>query len=339
MALSIALYLLLAVAVISLPTYLRIRRSTAFKQKECQVAIRDPGDHILGNPECLVREGTDDLPFALLSQAAYQRKSDAKVQAGPCLDADAELIAMGWGKWPDSKDEEFLTKIRKVHLRAEVWSHQTDKRVAVAFGGTVFTNWADWRANLRWFIPTDNDEYSAVAKAFAKSFLKAYPIETKGWDQKDVSIYSTGHSLGGGLAQQFAYALPYDWETPLQNVPRVKKVYAFDPSPVTGYYSVKRRLRKHNSTGLYIDRIYERREILAYLRSIMNFIHPPSAQNPSIRQLRYNLFPTRNPIAEHSISDFAYCLDQQLKKLQPPNNVVSSLRDSTSETSQPMRLS
>jgi Lipase (class 3) len=309
MSAHLVVYLILAViAAFALPTYIRVRTSKAYNQKEDQVAIRTPGNHILGDPECLCREGTEDLPFALLSQAAYQKKSDV----GNTSSADSDLISMGWAMWPDSKDEEFLTTIRKVHLRVEVWAHEADKKVAVTFGGTVFTNWADWRANLRWFIPTDNDEYSVVAKAFAKYFVKAFPVQTAGWDSTTISLYSTGHSLGGGLAQQFAYALPYDSETPLKNIPRVKKVYAFDPSPVTGYYSVKRRLRRHNSKGLYIDRIYERREILAYLRSIMNFIHPPSADNPSIRQLRYNLFPTRNPLAGHSISDFASCLAKKI---------------------------
>jgi hypothetical protein len=329
-ALSIALYLFLAIVVISLPAYIRIRKSKAYNQNDTQVAIREPGHHVLSDPVCLCKEGTEDLPFALLSEAAYQTKSDVKQPPT----AYAGLRAMGWEIWPDSTDEEFLTEIRKVHLRVEVWYHETDKKVAVTFGGTVFTNWADWRANLRWFIPADNDEYSAVAKAFAKYFVKAFPVQTGRWNPKDVCLYSTGHSLGGGLAQQFAYALPYDWKEPFKSVPRVKKVYAFDPSPVTGYYSVNRRLRKHNSKGLYIDRIYERREILAYLRSIMNFIYPPSAENPSIRQLRYNLFPTRNPFAGHSVSDFVSCLAIQLKKIAA--SPAASPAPTMPQTSQPL---
>jgi hypothetical protein len=307
MSAHLVVYLILAViAAFALPTYIRIRNSKAYNQTPDQVAIRVPGDHILGDPESLCKEGKEDLPFALLSQAAYQKKSDV----GPSSPADGDLIAMGWAMWPDSTDEKFLTAIRKVHLRVEVWAHEADKKIAVTFGGTVFTNSLDWRANLRWFIPTDNDEYSVVAKAFAEYFVKALPVHTAGWDS--TTIYSTGHSLGGGLAQQFAYALPYDFRTPLKSIPRVNKVYAFDPSPVTGYYSVKRHLREHNSEKLLIDRIYERREILAYLRSIMNFIHPPSKINPSIRQLRYNLFPTRNPFAGHSIAAFASCLSTKV---------------------------
>jgi hypothetical protein len=78
------------------------------------------------------------------------------------------------------------------------------------------------------------------------------------------------------------------------------KVYAFDPSPVTGYFSVNYKLRRANRTGLLIDRIYERGEILAYVRSITNFVHVPSAKNAAIRQIRYNLFYSVNPFKGHS---------------------------------------
>jgi hypothetical protein len=92
------------------------------------------------------------------------------------------------------------------------------------------------------------------------------------------------------------------------------KVYAFDPSPVTGFFSVKKHLRDYDATKLAIDRIYERYGILAYVRSITNYFVPPSAENPTIRQLRYMLFPTHNPISGHSIAEFASKLYQQLKQ-------------------------
>jgi pimeloyl-ACP methyl ester carboxylesterase len=256
---------------------------------------------------------------------------------GRTLDADAELVKRGWVRWPDFTDHNLRKKIKEVHLRVEVWEHAKDKKVAVTFGGTIFTNLKDWSANLRWFIPTHNDQYSVVVKTFGDVFVRLYIERTASWSKEDVSIYSTGHSLGGGLAQQFAYALPINHAVPPnEGIPRVKKVYAFDPSPVTGFYSVGRRRRTQNCNGLAIDRIYERREILAYLRSIMNFIYPPSAKNPAIRQLRYNLFPTKNPFAGHSISDFAYCLNVQLTKLQPPDPLGLPAAQSAQMPAQPM---
>jgi hypothetical protein len=99
-------------------------------------------------------------------------------------------------------------------------------------------------------------------------------------------------------------------------VPRVGKVYAIDPSPVTGFYSVKKSIRDVNIQHLDIDRIFERGEILAFLRSIVSLFVPPRRRSPTIRQIRYNLFPTWNPIMGHSIPEFAFRLEQQLASLK-----------------------
>lgn len=84
---------------------------------------------------------------------------------------------------------------------------------------------------------------------------------------------------------------------------------------MTGYYSVESGLRDSNKVSLAIDRIYQRREILAILRSFMNLIHRPSAQDPVVREVRYNLFKGWNPIHRHSISELSDCL---VKDSVPP---------------------
>jgi len=61
-------------------------------------------------------------------------------------------------------------------------------------------------------------------------------------------------------------------------VPRVKKVWAFDPTPVTGFTRLSGEVTGINKEKLEIDRIYERREILAILRSITSFFHLPPAE-------------------------------------------------------------
>jgi pimeloyl-ACP methyl ester carboxylesterase len=111
--------------------------------------------------------------------------------------------------------------------------------VTVTFGGTVFTNGMDWRANLRWFLPGGwRDQYTDVVRRFAPAFVHEFVNRTAGRQASTIELISTGHSLGGGLAQQFACAHCLD-----DRVPRVTKVYAFDPSPVTGFFSVKRSVR------------------------------------------------------------------------------------------------
>lgn len=122
-----------------------------------------------------------------------------------------------------------------------MWENKEKSAVAVAFGGTVFTSGKDWTSNFRWFIPWHKDEYSMIVSGFGPDFVRALATRIDTGDannRKHVKLYATGHSLGGGLAEQFAYALP-----PAPGVPKVSEVYAFDPSPVTGFYSVDRATR------------------------------------------------------------------------------------------------
>jgi hypothetical protein len=292
------------IAVFAISTYVRVITSPAYRQKPDEITTREPGQRRLGAPQPLCQEARKDLDFALLSQAAYQEKGDAREEkSGSLVDSVALLQQNGWIRWADFPDAELHKKISKFHLRVEIWSNLERKAVAVTFGGTVFTNITDWEANLRWFIPRHQDEYTIVVTTFGRDFVTDYLQRSNRPEfsfLREADIFSTGHSLGGGLAQEFAYALPEN-----SSVPRVKKVFAFDPSPVTGFYSIGKKRRDHNTKNLAIDRIYERGEILAILRSLTSFFHAPSAMSPTIRQVRYDLFRTWNPIAGHSIAELA----------------------------------
>ena len=161
-------------------------------------------------------------------------------------------------------------------------------------------------SNLRWFIPRHKDEYTEVVHEFAPEFARqiAHLVKAVGATRfEGYRLHATGHSLGGGLAQQFAYALP----TNISKL-RVDKVYAFDPSPVTWYFSVDSKTRDANKKGLSIDRIYERGEILSIVRSFTSFLLPASKVDPAIRGVRYCLFYPANPIGAHSIRDLAWKL-------------------------------
>jgi pimeloyl-ACP methyl ester carboxylesterase len=216
---------------------------------------------------------------------------------------EAILRGCGWNRWPDFVPENVLNQMKKSHLRVEVWTKKEPPSVVVAFGGTVFTSGKDWKSNLRWFLPKQKDEYSEIVDLFGPAFVDELcrRIRESEWAHlRNATIFSTGHSLGGGLAQQFAYSLPTNSE-----VPRVARVFAFDPSPVTGFLSVDKALRNKNKSNLRIDRIYERGEILAILRSLMSFLVKSSAKSPSIRGVRYSLFFPADPIRGHSILELA----------------------------------
>ena len=291
--------------VLLVPFFFLIVNGAAFRQGHTEVAVREPGDRFLGKPRPVQNEARKDVDFALLSQAAYQRTPNSTSdESTERLDADKILQEnLHWHRWDNFPGPDLLARIAASHLRVEVWQNDERGAVAVAFGGTVFENRADWRANLRWFFPTRNDEYTQVVKAFGPEFVGEFlRLRQLGKLGDNVELFSTGHSLGGGLAQQFAYSLPTN-----SSVPRVKWVYAFDPSPVTGFYSVDSETRDSNSKGMSIERIYQRGEILAVVRSLTNFVYTPSAKDPVIRQVRYNLI-SRSPISGHSMADLACML-------------------------------
>jgi len=289
------------------------------------VQVREPGARFLSNPDPAWVEAQKDWEYALLAQVAYSnirgvrdtyfrralihlrlRKRD-KDAPDPTTARKAviDLCNAGWRPWEDFPRGALLMQLNISHLRAEVWEKRIPPTIAVAFGGTVATSGKDWLSNLRWLIPIPfrKDEYTEVVTTLAPSFSAEYlklSAEPDREHLRGATLHSTGHSLGGGLAQQFAYALPLHAARP-----RVTHVYAFDSSPVTGYYSVDRATRKANSKGLETDRIYEKGEILSYLRAGLRFFRPPSRINPAIREVRYDLFRASNPIAGHSITELA----------------------------------
>jgi hypothetical protein len=281
----------------------------ALKQSSVEVTVRDPGSRLLSAPRPIAPYAAEHWQFAWLADAAYG-KTPAGEQAEALTDSSVQdpesaLRDAGWIKWVKFPDHNLRRIIDAAHLRVEIWEKQSPPMIAVAFGGTIFGNRIDWRANLRWFLPKTSDEYSTVVKAFAPAFVtELAEYLATGQTMPNPTLFSTGHSLGGGLAQQFAYCLE-----PHGAVPRVHKVYAFDPSPVTGFLSVNQDIRHANQQGLLIDRIYERGEVLAVVRSVMSVFWRPSSRNPTIRGVRYSLFRTCNPIAGHSMARMASTLD------------------------------
>lgn len=260
----------------------------SMRQKQSQVYRREAGGELRFWKN--VDEASEiHWPYAWSAAASYQDSDDPKRKpletTSTCPEPHAFLTTRGWVQWTtlpslrprgDDVYAGAAQTMRDAHLRAEVWSNATIRQVVVAFGGTAASSWADWKSNFRWvlFFDTD-DEYTVLSGTFIPVFIQEYQRREGdpewAW-LKDARVISTGHSLGGGLAQRFAYSLQAT-----SGIPAVKEVYAFDPSPVSGKRSSSNFRVQAN--GLTIYRIYNRGEILASLRSLVHFGNPGDRRN------------------------------------------------------------
>ncbi|WNJ92830.1 lipase [Bosea sp. 685] len=180
-------------------------------------------------------------------------------------------------------------------LGLQIWTHGRPdssfcRAVVLAFRGTDRKQRDDWYSNFRWVTRGLQlyDQYEQVQDHIGPIIerLKRFPCYRPGRTE----ILAVGHSLGGGLAQQAAY-----------RDGRVRRVFAFDPSFVTGYYDLDPKERDNNAKGLKIERVYEHGEILAYPRLLLRNIYPPSACDPQIRHIRFNLIEGGSIVAQHSL--------------------------------------
>lgn len=164
----------------------------------------------------------------------------------------------------------------------------------IAFRGTDARQADDWLTNFRTItrvLPL-YDQYAQVQDHIPAVInrVEALPCYRRG----RTKLIAVGHSLGGGLAQQAAY-----------RDRRIRHVYAFDPSFVTGFYDLPPDIREGNARGLKIDRVYEHGEILAYPRLLLRNIYPPTPCHPQIRHIRFNVQHGGTIVSQHSMVRFA----------------------------------
>lgn len=190
-----------------------------------------------------------------------------------------------------------------------VWQRRAGNQtfVTVAFRGT--SGDGDWiNANLWWFtrfFASDN-QYTR-ARTHMQEIIKTFDERAAAKGEAKPRFVTTGHSLGGGLAQHMLYAFPN----------RVEQAIVFDPTAVTAFADVDRdrqvaacscttadlnELGVDHGAEARILRVYETDEILVNLRFFHKIFFEPERH---VQEVRFPINESRNAVTKHSMQTFA----------------------------------
>ncbi|MET4074752.1 hypothetical protein ABIB44_002004 [Hymenobacter sp. UYCo722] len=158
----------------------------------------------------------------------------------------------------------------------------------LVFRGTNYLEFADWVANTR---PLTNNPWLWDQYEQARALAPAVVAQLDAAYGGRVRIFAAGHSLGGGLAQHAALVCP-----------RITKVFAFNSSPLTGYFDLTlEERRRSNLRRTYL--VYESYEVLTLFRAVPVYLNR-FAKNADMVVVRYNFatgLEAPSPFRQHAM--------------------------------------
>ncbi|MCK1357536.1 hypothetical protein [Bradyrhizobium sp. 199] len=253
-----------------------IQSSTAYKPVGTLNTMRDTGlgdevDYAVQNAIPASQEDLRGHARKIFKPWRYQFGSDAYLD---CLDWADEACKTAYARrgWNFGSGPTY-----HVWARTRATARAACSEVSIAFRGTVGLSGGDWYSNLSRFGSPYDDYYKQLQRNVDTIMRQIQNLDCYRRAVRKPQIVSTGHSLGAGLAQFVALATK-------SGGPRVAKVIAFDPSPVTGAHLVNKALLAENVQRLVIDRVYESGEVLSYARAaVQEFPQAKSRCNPQVR--------------------------------------------------------
>lgn len=203
--------------------------------------------------------------MAYLDHLSYEDRNDAdcqkRISEHPInqIDNRDPSKTPAWRRWDDKlgcHSESGLYYEVYVFGKTEAY-----EEAVIAFRGTEnypAQRFLDWSANLDDALGLDPVEYKIARDEIGKTIAelrRQYP---------SMPIYLTGHSLGGGLAQQSAYT---------STTADVKATYVFNTSAVTNWSYLYLKPGSIKTSAPIIRRISERGEILGDMRWVTSRVN------------------------------------------------------------------
>ena len=190
-------------------------------------------------------------------------------------------------------------------LKLEIWLHPATGVRVIVFRGTK--SLFSWQSNFHWifkWFEGAKDQYEQV-REFVPQLLDELQ---KGNSENQLTVYATGHSLGGGLAQHALYADH-----------RISMAFAFNSSPVTGWTDFEEQHLERSVIGNRIYRIHENGEALEFFRLLMKagyVLNPKPNKDPYFKEYRFNL-KGGGLFDQHGITELSINLREIQKKNCP----------------------